>query len=311
MNRENRQKWQAEVMRCAGQEPDPTYDLLSAIELSREHFTAIKDAVHGYVCASFECARETTSEEALCRLMDDELDTLANRTPNGAMVPKTEFGDEYNEIHRAVAAWLDSLNMTHLIETIRCPIVVRAVSGAVAPDIEARPYAASKMHVDLWGGDAPDSVAIIIPVLGDLERTTIEWFRPPQGFEEKYLRVMESYDVGEEIASQCDQYPLTARMGVAYFIDAVVMHRTIRRGGGARVNIQFDLRRPISQEDRQKMHASFPAGRLGLHLDPKLWMSYGSTKLVQFMDTNADAKRGIFRQHQDNQRTYDVVDIPA
>ena len=311
MNRTNRQKWQADALRCAGQEPNPACDLISAVDLGPDHFAAIKKAVHGYVCASFECPRDTTSEEALCRLMDDELDTLANRTPNGAIVPKMEFGDEYNEIHRTVAAWLDSLNMAHLIETSRCPIVVRAVSGAVAPEIDARPYAASKMHVDLWAGDAPDSVAIIIPVLGDLERTTIEWFRPPPGFEEKYLRVMESYDVAEELEGQCEQYRVTARMGMAYFIDAIVMHRTVRHGGGARVNVQFDLRRPISQEDRQKMHASFQAGRLGLHLDPELWMSYGSTKFVQFMDTNADAKRGKFREHQDNQRTYDVVDIPA
>ena len=311
MNRANRQKWQADALRCADQEPDPACDLISAINLSPDHFTAIKKAVHGYVCASFELPRETMTDEALCQLMDEELGTLANRTPNGALVPKMEFQDEYNEIHRAVASWLGSLNMTHLIDSIRCPIVVRAVSGAVAPEIEARPYAASKMHVDLWGGDAPDSVAIIIPVLGDLERTTIEWFRPPPGFEEKYLRVMDSYDVAQELAGQCDRYPVTARMGCAYFIDAIVMHRTIRHGGGTRVNVQFDLRRPISDEDRQKIHPSFQAGRLGLHLDPKLWMSYGSTKFVQFSDTNADAKQGIFRKHQDNQRTYDVIDIPA
>ncbi len=100
-------------------------------------------------------------------------------------------------------------------------------------------------------------------------------------------------------------------MGCAYFIDAIVPHRTVRHGGGTRVNVQVDLRRPISQEDRQNMHDSFQAGRLGLHLDPETWMSYGSKKFVQFFDTNADAKRGIFRKHQDNQRTYDVVDIPA
>lgn len=311
MNRENRRKWQAEVLRCAGQDAEPACDLISTVDLSLEHFSAIKDAVHGYVCASFECPRERTSEEALCRRMDEDLESLSNRTPNGALVPKTEFQDEYNEIHRAVAVWLDSLNMTHLIESIRCPIVVRAVSGKSSPGKDARPYAASKMHVDLWGGDAPDSVAIIIPVLGDIEHTTIEWFRPPLGFEEKYLKVMDSYDVAAELEEQCEQYPLRARMGCAYFINAIVMHNTVRHGGGTRVNIQFDLRRPISQEDRKNMHSSFQMGRLGLHLDPNLWMSYGSTKFVQFSDTNADAKRGIFRQHQDNQRTYEVVDIPA
>ena len=311
MNRENRQKWQADLLRAAGQEPNPACDLISALHLDPDHFAAIKNAVHGYICASFERPRESTSDEALCRLLDEELDTLANRTPNGALVPKMEFQNEYNEIHRAVASWLESLNITHLIDSIRCPIVIRAVSGAPAPDAEARPYAASKMHVDLWGGDAPDSVDIVIPVLGDIERTTIEWFRPTIGFEEKYLRVMDSYDVAKELEGQCLQYPVTARMGCAYFIDAIVMHRTVRHGGGARVNLQFDLRRPISGEDRRKMHASFQDGRLGLHLDPKVWMSYGSTKFVQFSDTNADAKQGIFRKHQDNQRTYNVVDIPA
>ena len=311
MNRENRQKWQADVLRAAGQNPKPACDLISDLSLGPAHFEAIKKAVHGYVCASFERPRESTSDETLCRLLDEEIGTLANRTPNGALVPKMEFQAKYNEIHRAVASWLESLNMTHLIESIRCPIVVRAVSGTAAPDAEARPYAASKMHVDLWGGDAPDSVAIVIPVLGDIERTTIEWFQPPIGFEEKYLRVMDSYDVAEELEGQCLQYPVTARMGSAYFIDAIVLHRTVRHGGGARVNVQFDLRRPISEVDRQKMHASFQRGRLGLHLDPETWMSYGTQKFVQFFDTNADAKRGIFRKHQDNQRTYDVVDIPA
>ncbi len=311
MNRANRQKWQANLVRAAGQTPDPACDLISAIDLDQDHFEAIKDAVHAYVCAGFERPRTSTSDETLCQLLDEKLDTLSNRTPNGALVPKMEFQDEYNQIHRAVASWMQSLNLSPLIESIRCPIVVRAVSGSVRPEFDARPYAASKMHVDLWAGDAPDSVSIIIPILGDIERTTIEWFEPPQGFEENYLRVMDSYDVAQELEGQCPQYPVQARMGCAYFIDAIVMHRTAHHGGGARVNLQFDLRRPISDSDRKKIHPSFPAGRLGLHLDPAEWMTYGSTKFVQFADTNADAKRGVFRKHQDNQRTYEVIDIPA
>lgn len=310
MNRENRQKWQADLSRCVGQAPNPDVDLVTGIDMGATHFAAVKEAARRYVCASFECDPDTTSEEAINAKLNAEMDSAANRTPNGALVPKTEFEREYNELHRAVAAWLTSLNMSHLMASIRCPIVVRAVKGIANDSSAKRPYAASKMHVDLWAGDPPDGVAVIIPFLGDLENTTIEWYRPPQGFEEQYLTVMDSYDIAREIESECTLYPLEARMGDAYFIDAIVMHRTVIHGGGARVNLQFDIRRPLSKEESLKMDPSFNTGRLDLYVDPEAWLSYGSARLLRFADTNADAKRGIYRKHQDDQRTYEVADAP-
>lgn len=311
MNRENRIRWQADLVRCAGQKPDPKCELVTEIDLGDSHFASMKEAVRRYLCACLECDPETTSEQTLNEDLNSRLHDIPNRTPNGALVPKQEFQSEYNAIHRAVADWMRALNIAPLMRSVRCPIVIRAVDGKPNPASDQRPYAASKMHVDLWAGDPPDSVSIIIPMLGDLKNTTIEWYRPPEGFEEKYLRVMENYDVDGSVAAQSQLYPLTARMGFAYFVDAVVMHRTVQHGGGTRVNLQFDIRRPLPDTEVRKIHSSFKTGRLGIYMDPELWLANGTTSFLKFLDTNADAKGGVFRQHQDDQRTYEIVESLA
>ena len=72
----------------------------------------------------------------------------------------------------------------------------------------------------------------------------------------------------------------------------------------------------MNRENRQKWQAeavpcTYFIDAVVVHLDPNLWMSCGSTKFIPFSDTNADATRGVFRQHQDGQRIYGIVDIPA
>jgi len=184
---------------------------------------------------------------------------------------------------------------------------VRVVKGQSDAQADGRPYASAKMHVDLWGGDPADSVSIIIPVLGDIEHTTVEWFDPPEGFEEEYMRVTDSYDVSAELEGKCPRYPLTAQHGHAYFVDAVTLHKTVRHGGGTRVNIQFGIRRPLSDADRAWIEENFPEGRRSLYVNPAEWYPLGREKFMAFSDTNADAAKGIFRPHQDNERTYTVV----
>ncbi|MBI3616038.1 MAG: hypothetical protein HY211_05945 [Candidatus Omnitrophica bacterium] len=318
MNRQNRTEWFKRLAeRLSGYE-QKTDDLIAQVRMEERVLPQIKDAARRYLLACLKKEDQPLSDEALLSLVEGSIDRLANRTPNGILLAKQEFEQEFNEFHRVVASWLKGLQLDPLIDQVFCPIILRVVKPKAAseavPDPAVsgnvnRPYDSTKLHVDLWNGDPADNINLLIPLWGDVEATTIEFFRPPDDFEERLLRVINDYSEGEKLLGPCEPYPIRFTHGFAHFCDAVVLHRTVKKPGGrVRISIQFELRRKTSEQTKAEVSRLAMPERLKSYIDLKTWYELGTRKFMQFKDTFADAERGIIAHRPYLDETYRIVD---
>ena len=185
--------------------------------------------------------------------------------------------------------------------------MVRLVKGPRNPQEESRPLSSSKLHADIWGDVPLDVIPIQIPILGDTERTTIEFYHPPDDFEERYTRILDDYDEAKEIADRCERYP-DPRLGYAYIYDGIVPHKTVKRQGGSRVTVQLEMLKATTEADRKEIEKLRSPNRLAFYVDRDEWYEYGSSKFMKFPDTYADAEKGIFTERLWNQKEYEIVD---
>ena len=308
MTRQNRLNWFQAVKQAQPQSNRAAFDLLLETELDEASYKDMKAATVRFVQACFSQSGDFGPESDVVTLLNTHIDQLANRTDSGVLMPKREFEDEFNDLNRAVSSYLQRMGIDHLINSVSGPILVRTVNGTADPVSESRPTATTKMHVDPWNGDPGDLVIVTIPMLGDIERTTVEYCHPPDDFEARLLRSFDSYDAGIELLGQVDPYPVHLKHGYAYLVDAIVPHRTIQQRGGTRLNLELRLRRKTTDEERMLVEEADRFDRLAHYINPSDWYSLSATKRMQFLDTYADAKRGVYIQKPFNQRTYNVVD---
>ncbi len=93
-------------------------------------------------------------------------------------------------------------------------------------------------------------------------------------------------------------------------MDAVVPHRTVKTGGLIRVTVEFRLRRKTTDEERTLVEEVCDPGRLSHFVEVSDWHKLGSTKFMKFLDTNADAKKGIFVKRPYDEQIYTTIDLP-
>lgn len=305
IDRQGRVQWFAELSQRLGTPQDPVFNLMTEVKIDEDRLRQMRDATIRYVCAPLANQGDLTSEQAVLEAAGNN---LANRTPNGMLMPKQEFLMEFNQLHKVMADWFHSLGIDDLIYQIFCPIVVRLVMGQRNPQEESRPLSSTKLHADIWADLPLDVVAIQIPILGDTERTTIEFLHPPHDFEERYMRLLNDYDEAKEVERYCERNPVAMRLGYAYFYDGIVPHKTVKKQGGARVTVQLEFLKATTDVDRREIEKLRSPSRLALYVDGDEWYEYGSTKFLKFRDTYADAEKGIFPERSMFQREYEVVD---
>jgi hypothetical protein len=303
--RQNRVDWFHKLAQRVGITQDPRFSLLAEIPIDKNNYQEIKRATVRFILSCLGNSADFASEQAL---LEAAATRLANRTPNGILLPKQESQREFNQLHRVVASWLRSLSVDDLIYEIFCPLTVRLVKGQRSVQEESRPYASTKLHADLWAGEPADFVDVHIPLMGDIERTTIEFYQPPADFEEKFLRILNDYDEGRELESRSERYPTNMRLQHAYFVDAIVLHRTMKKQGTDRLTIQLELRRSTTDAEKRRLETLCDPGRLSHYVPRDEWYNYGTSKYLRFKDTYADAVKGNFTKRPYDERIYDVVD---
>ena len=303
-DRQSRVEWYANFAERFGITQDPEFNLLTELKLDPDRFREIRDATIRYISEPLGDLAGTTWGQEVLEMAGSQ---LANRSPNGLVVPKQEIQLEFNLFHKAVSEWFRSLGIDDLIYRISSPILVRLVRGQRNAQEESRPLSSTKLHADVWIGSPLDMVVASIPILGDIKRTTVEYFHPPDDFEERYMRHFSDYDQGKELEAECKRCPLELRMGYAYLSDGILPHKTVKKQGGDRVTIQFEIRRASSEADRRDVEARCSAERLVLYRDLAEWYDYGTTRFMKFEDTYSDAIRGVFHSKR-VEGSYELVD---
>ena len=304
MTRKERAAWFADLGERLDVAVDPKLNLVVEVGIAQDRFSQMQQACLAYIAACLGVGVTSMPEERMLQRAED----LANRTPNGILVPKQEFQAEFNQLHQSVAVWLASLSIDNMITEVYSPVIVRLVKGEREPSLESRPYASTKLHTDLWGGDPPDSVNGHIPILGDIERTTIDFFHPPDDFEEHWFQALDNYDNLPGFEERCQIYPIQPRLGYAYFADTITPHRTVKNNGRARAMLEFRFCRTITDVERNELQGFVEIERLSRYVDLHEWYTYGKDRFMRFKDTYADAARGVFTERPSDEHIYDLVD---
>lgn len=303
MTRHSRAQWFTELSERFGIQQDPVLNLMVKLPIEQRWFDDLRNAVTHYIRACLGYPADLPSEQSLVVTAGEK---LANRTASGILIPKQEFQSEYNHLHRVVASWFRSLGIEDLVHQLLTPVGVRLIQGQADAGATLSTYENTKLHADVWNKEPFDFVSVMIPTLGDIDRTSTEIFHPPADFEEKYLRRMEDFDEGSDILESCEMYP-KFRRGNAYFLDGILPHRTVRSGGQTRITLTVPIRRRTTDAERREAEMECGEGRLGHYVDWQEWHEYGTSKFLSFSDTYADAKKGIYNEFPYDSPLYDVV----
>jgi hypothetical protein len=168
--------------------------------------------------------------------------TVWNCTPNGLLVPKRHLILEYNALVRAYINILHDMGIEEYILTLNPPSMrYKEAFQDIKPEKLARNYASEKAHLDPWTGDFAGSYNVSIPLFGDTIRNRVNWFSPPETFEESWLDYRPSYSA--DTAKIVDQYlPFSINQpyekGWLYMADVAVLHYTnVMKGAGPRFTL--------------------------------------------------------------------------
>jgi len=230
--------------------------------------------------------RVLTSDEIIEKLDDPAVD-LANQTAGGVLHSKADFTKEFNALHNSFSNVISDLGIDHLTECWQLPINLRAVTNNLSHN---RPYASVKVHTDSWAGEPGDLVLMSVPVLGDIERTTIEWFSLPDDFGESHIRILSDFDDGKAIVEQASKIEVEPKLGHIYFSDCSTLHRTKQLNGKSRVSFDVRFRFKTTPEYKNHYENLAEPSILKNYASYKDWMKISRENYIVFDETVKDCR---------------------
>lgn len=266
------------------------FPLLVECELPWSSFEILCHSVRQYISACLredqlppECYGDPLAHHA------GAVRRLPNLSPNGVLFPKREVLLEFNLVQRAAARLFHHLGVDEFVHAIQLPVNVRLIDGRPDPVADVRPHASTKLHSDVWAGEAANLMLFVVPLFGDMS-TNVEFFEPDAGFT-GYARQLADFDDGGELERGCTRYDCQLEPGHGYLMDAFVLHRTLKRGGGLRVSV--DLRFLTSLEAESDIPQG--AARLKNYAPPADWYGVGTRSIIVPDDTFAACRERIRR----------------
>lgn len=179
----------------------------------------------------------------LLSLIESNLAKIKNFTPNGMVVPKRDHLLEYNFFASAFMDVVNSLNIGHLIDYWINPPNIRFKEGSLNPKKLERNFASEHTHSESWIPlNGSQCISIFIPLAGDLENNFVDFFLPPQNFEETWLAPQPSYASASEISHRFRPANIKYELGKLYLADCSTLHATTRKtSSGPRLSIDLNF----------------------------------------------------------------------
>ena len=184
---------------------------------------------------------------------------------------------------RAFINIIDGLSISGFISSWHVPLNVRYKDAGIVEENLKRHHPTEHIHSDSWAGESSESVTTIIPLLGDAERNRVDYYAPPDDFEESWLKPLPSYLAGTEIAKRYRPIEVPFRQGYLYIADFGMLHASFHHPG-CEGRVSIDTTFAMSQNVNQKevIHP-WREGERAKHED---LLNIGITKLFVFPDTN-------------------------
>jgi hypothetical protein len=279
--------------------------LVKGIRLSDPMFDRLQTAAAIYVWHSLSQGHPGRSFVLSASVLEDySADVLAlpNRTPNGLLLPRRETFLSFNLVQQALTAAIVELGIDAPFEAVQSPCNVRVVAGAANAEADNRPYAASKIHTDVWYGEPLRSILFNLPLLGDPAAVAMDFLEPDE-FPVALQGVLADYNDGREISQRAARLPMSFELGVLYMSDSLSLHQTMRRGPGIRLSLDW---RAIPRE-RLAGEADEKVQSRATYVPTDIWRQGGSTLVF----TDGDPIDGFQRRARGEEVTpADIKIVP-
>lgn len=168
---------------------------------------------------------------------------MSNVTPNGAVVPKSEYALEYNKVVRDWVHIVKSMDPKQdgLIDMFRFTPNIRIKFGSEIEKNVGRPLNTSIVHSDGWV-EGPWGLNCFVPVAGDCEGNTLK-FWDTSSFEDRFLDSSDSYDKMQWVVEQYQPVSnLRVTRDVVSISDYALLHNSERSAGcGTRISLDTTL----------------------------------------------------------------------
>lgn len=246
---------------------------LEAHEVEEIKFAALTYLWHSASSAGCRLSIPTSDEWFLENAK--VINSLPNVTPNGLILPKRETIVSYNFVHMITAKVTQRYFNERKIAAIHSPINIRLVDGTPNPSIDSRPRSSVKLHSDIWAAEPSNSMAVFLPIIGDIASTSVE-FSEPEDLSADLQRPLEDFAVGSEAARIARIYPFAFVKNHMVTMDSFCLHRTIKLGARFRLSIDFR----ILYSDRLPSDLYIDSPRLSNYVLPAMFYSIGKSYMV-------------------------------
>lgn len=255
-----------------------SFRLLQVVRMNEGQFARLAGTVTAYLWQSLNAAfsgRGFALDSSLVERHSQDLLNLPNRTPNGVVLPRRDTFLAFNLIHHALAEIAESLGVLAAFSHVQIPCNVRLVDGTPDVETDARSYASTKIHTDVWNGEPISSILFNIPVLGDPHAVDLRFYEPRR-FPPELRRLLTDYTLGDGVAASVEEYRVPFALGHLYISDALSLHRTVKRAPAVRVSLDF---RAIAAELLPGESAETSLSK-ALYVTPDLWRKAGTTTIL-------------------------------
>ena len=221
------------------------FPLFIEMKMKSGAYSELCDAVKAYMLGCLRAAfpdQSFDSSQDILSAYEAQILELPNRTPNGVLMPKRDVMLEYNRIHSHVVKAFGGMQSGDLIGGMQLPPNVRVVGGNPDPKADVRPYASNKCHTDIWAGEPPEAILFVLPTIGDLNNTNVDYWEPDITNIEDFVQTLDDYSEGLQYSGNPKKYDARLHADHMYLIDAFTLHQTVRHGGGIRISIDLRIR---------------------------------------------------------------------
>lgn len=178
-----------------------------------------------------------------------DVDTLracrTNVTPNGALVPKTEYQLMYNlllmkwfEVYKSMIS-----KNPNFVKLVRVTPNIRLKFGRELEDNKNRGLNTEYPHSDAWV-EGPWGYNVFVPMLGDCLNNTLRYYKIPKaGLSKNFFDQSKTYTTKQDlVAGFLEITDFIPKKGHIYISDYAVVHKTWRsQKSKARVSIDTTL----------------------------------------------------------------------
>ena len=226
----------------------------------------------------------TDDDKSFINSVDENRENRINVTPNGAVVPKSEYAIEYNLFIRS---WCSTVNEMispdpSILKLFRLTPNVRIKFGNELEDNIGRGLDTAIPHSDAWV-EGPWGMNCHLPILGDTENNFLHFhkLKDEKTFQDNFLETSSEYKDMHWVLDHYEDDDIIPLEGNINISDYVLIHNTKRnKNAGTRISIDttiFSGDHEVHPDRRSEYFDSIPSIGQNLFIGCNVSEKHGHT----------------------------------